>query len=47
VGAATTRRDDLIVAMRAEGASLRQIAAAAQLTHPGVLRILRARGVQP
>jgi hypothetical protein len=43
--AAKERRDDLIVAMRAEGASLRDIAEAAQMTHPSVLRILRARGV--
>jgi hypothetical protein len=44
--AAKAKRDDLIVEMRAEGASLRDIGEAAQLTHPGILRILRARGLE-
>jgi hypothetical protein len=44
MAAALARRDAAVVAMREEGASLRQIAAEADLTHPGVLRILRAQG---
>jgi DNA-binding CsgD family transcriptional regulator len=44
MAAALARRDAAVVAMRKEGASLRQIAAEAGLTHPGVLRILRAQG---
>jgi hypothetical protein len=44
--AAKSKRDDLICEMRAEGASLRDIAEAAQMTHPSVLRILRARGLE-
>lgn len=39
---AIARRDALIVVMRAEGASLRDIAEAAKLTHTGVRRILKA-----
>lgn len=41
---AIARRDDLIVVMRSEGASLRDIAEAAKLTHTGVRRILKAAG---
>lgn len=41
---ATARRDMAIVAMRAEGASLRTIADAAGLSHAGVLRILHRHG---
>ena len=37
---ATAKRDKAIVAMRASGATLRDIAEAAELTHPGVIRIL-------
>jgi hypothetical protein len=44
MAAALARRDAAVVAMRQEGASLREIAAEADLTHPGVLRILRAQG---
>lgn len=39
--AATARRDAAMAAMRDEGASLRQIADAAGLTHVGVLKALR------
>lgn len=38
---ATRKRDEWVVRMRAEGASLRQIAAAADTTAPTVERILR------
>jgi len=38
---ATKKRDDAIRQMRAEGASLRAIAAAAGLTHPGVAKIIQ------
>ncbi len=37
---ATSRRDDLIRGMRAEGASLRQIAVAAGLSHTAIANIL-------
>jgi lambda repressor-like predicted transcriptional regulator len=37
---ATARRDAAIAEMRDEGASLRDIASAAGLTHPGVAKIL-------
>ena len=40
VGTAVAERDELIRRMRAEGASLRQIAAAAGLTAMGVKKIL-------
>lgn len=46
VDSATKRRDALICQMRGEGASLREIAYAARLTHPGVMRILRANGLR-
>lgn len=39
--AATEKRDDAIRAMRAEGATLRDIAAAAGMTHAGVARVLK------
>lgn len=42
VGTAIARRDGLIVVMRIEGASLRDIAEVAMLTHTGVRRILKA-----
>ena len=41
IKAATYRRDDLIHKMREEGASLRLIAEAANLTAPGVAKILK------
>jgi hypothetical protein len=41
--AATARRDEGMRAMRAEGATYRQIAEAARLTHTGVRRILERR----
>lgn len=37
---ATARRDELIRAMRAEGATLRAIADSAGLTHPAIVKIL-------
>jgi lambda repressor-like predicted transcriptional regulator len=37
-------RDALIVAMRSEGASLREIAVVAQLTPEGVRKVLARRG---
>ena len=37
---ATARRDRLIAELRADGYSLRDIAAAAHMTHPGVMKIL-------
>lgn len=37
---ATVRRDEAIRRMRDEGATLRAIAEAAGMTHPGVARIL-------
>lgn len=40
LAAALASRDALVCQMRAEGASLRTIAAAANLTAPGVQRIL-------
>lgn len=43
---AIARRDALIVVMRSEGASLRDIAEAAKLTHTGVRHILRAAAQQ-
>lgn len=39
--AATTQRDEAIRAMRADGASLREIAAAAGLSHEAINRICR------
>jgi lambda repressor-like predicted transcriptional regulator len=38
--AAVARRDRLIIQMRAEGASLREIATAADLSHTAVAKIL-------
>ena len=38
---ALARRDALIFQMRSEGASTREIATAADLTHAGVLHILK------
>lgn len=38
---ATARRDQLIRQMRDEGATYREIAAAAGMTHQGIMRILR------
>lgn len=37
---ATTRRDELILQMRSEGASFRTIAAAAGLSHMAVVKII-------
>lgn len=44
---ATARRDALIRQMRAEGASLREIAQAAGLTHTGIARILARQNPPP
>lgn len=41
---ATARRDELIVQMREEGASLRAIGEAAGMTAPGVARVLKRQG---
>jgi len=38
---AIARRDEAIVSMRADGASLREIAEAAGLSHGGVAKIIR------
>ena len=43
LGATLARRDELVCQMRDEGATLREIAAAATLTAPGVARILERR----
>lgn len=43
LAAARARRDAAVVAMRAEGHTLREVAAAADLTHVAVLKILRAQ----
>jgi len=40
LGATLARRDELVCQMRDEGATLREIAAAASLTAPGVQRII-------
>ena len=41
LGAARSRRDALIAQMHAEGASLRTIGAAADLSATGVMKVLR------
>jgi hypothetical protein len=41
LAAVTARRNELVCQMRAEGATLRTIATAANLTAPGVARILK------
>lgn len=40
----TARRDAAVVAMRAEGRTLAQIAEATGLSRPGVLKLLRRMG---
>jgi len=43
LGVTLARRDELVCQMRDEGATLREIAAAANLTAPGVARIIERR----